>query len=600
MQILKKLLYLLSPQEKRQAFILLCAIIVMAIFEMIGVVSIMPFMAVLMSPEIVETNSYLNSSFNYSKIFGIETNQQFLFLLGVLVFILLIISIALKTFTIYLTVWFINMCNYNFAKRLVEGYLHQPYSWFLNRHSADLGKTILAEVSVVIKSGLYPMLTLIKQSVVAFSLLLVLIAVDPKLTLIVGLTLGLAYGLIYLFLRKSIKKMGQDRLDSNKWLFTSVSEAFGAVKEIKVGGLEKIYINRFSAPAKNLARITAIFAFVKQLPRFALEAIVFGGMLLVILYLMTQLNSFTKAVPIIALYAYTSYRMMPALQEIFTSLTDMRYAITSIDAMYNDIKNLKSFIISTENQDPIQLNNSIILKDINYHYPNSKGDALKNLNLKIQSRTSVGIVGTTGSGKTTTVDIILGLLEAQKGSLKVDEMEVDDNNLKSWQRSIGYVPQHIFLADDTVANNIALGVDSKFINQKNIERVAKIANLHQFVIDELPDQYQTTIGERGIRLSGGQRQRIGIARALYNEPKLLILDEATSALDNITEQTIMNSINNISSDITIIIIAHRLTTVRECEKIFLLNKGEIEAQGTFEELIKSSDKFRAMAENKNN
>tara|TARA_B100001063_G_scaffold240850_1_gene266709 strand:+ start:10394 stop:12196 length:1803 start_codon:yes stop_codon:yes gene_type:complete len=600
MQILKKLLYLLSSQEKRQAFILLCAIIVMAIFEMIGVVSIMPFMAVLMSPEIVETNSYLNSSFNYSKIFGIETNQQFLFLLGVLVFILLIISIALKTFTIYLTVWFINMCNYNFAKRLVEGYLHQPYSWFLNRHSADLGKTILAEVSVVIKSGLYPMLTLIKQSVVAFSLLLVLIAVDPKLTLIVGLTLGLAYGLIYLFLRKSIKKMGQDRLDSNKWLFTSVSEAFGAVKEIKVGGLEKIYINRFSAPAKNLARITAIFAFVKQLPRFALEAIVFGGMLLVILYLMTQLNSFTKAVPIIALYAYTSYRMMPALQEIFTSLTDMRYAITSIDAMYNDIKNLKSFIISTENQDPIQLNNSIILKDINYHYPNSKGDALKNLNLKIQSRTSVGIVGTTGSGKTTTVDIILGLLEAQKGSLKVDEMEVDDNNLKSWQRSIGYVPQHIFLADDTVANNIALGVDSKFINQKNIERVAKIANLHQFVIDELPDQYQTTIGERGIRLSGGQRQRIGIARALYNEPKLLILDEATSALDNITEQTIMNSINNISSDITIIIIAHRLTTVRKCEKIFLLNKGEIEAQGTFEELIKSSDKFRAMAENKNN
>lgn len=600
MQILKKLLYLLSSQEKRQAFILLCAIIVMAIFEMIGVVSIMPFMAVLMSPEIVETNSYLNSSFNYSKIFGIETNQQFLFLLGVLVFILLIISIALKTFTIYLTVWFINMCNYNFAKRLVEGYLHQPYSWFLNRHSADLGKTILAEVSVVIKSGLYPMLTLIKQSVVAFSLLLVLIAVDPKLTLIVGLTLGLAYGLIYLFLRKSIKKMGQDRLDSNKWLFTSVSEAFGAVKEIKVGGLEKIYINRFSAPAKNLARITAIFAFVKQLPRFALEAIVFGGMLLVILYLMTQLNSFTKAVPIIALYAYTSYRMMPALQEIFTSLTDMRYAITSIDAMYNDIKNLKSFIISTENQDPIQLNNSIILKDINYHYPNSKGDALKNLNLKIQSRTSVGIVGTTGSGKTTTVDIILGLLEAQKGSLKVDEMEVDDNNLKSWQRSIGYVPQHIFLADDTVANNIALGVDSKFINQKNIERVAKIANLHQFVIDELPNQYQTTIGERGIRLSGGQRQRIGIARALYNEPKLLILDEATSALDNITEQTIMNSINNISSDITIIIIAHRLTTVRKCEKIFLLNKGEIEAQGTFEELIKSSDKFRAMAENKNN
>ena len=592
MHILKKFLYLLSFKEKRQLILLLVTIIVMAIFEMIGVVSIMPFMAVLISPELVETNPLLNAAYNYSNIFGVKSNQQFLFLLGVLVFVLLIVSISLKTFTIYLTIWFINMCNYNFARRLVEGYLHQPYSWFLNRHSADLGKTILAEVSVVIKQGLYPILTLIKQSIVALALLSVMIFVDPKLTLIVGLTLGIAYGLIYIFIRKSIKKMGKDRLESNKWLFTSISEAFGAVKEIKVGGLEKIYINRFSAPAKNLAKINALFGFIKQLPRFFLEAIVFGGILLVVLYLMTQLNSITKAIPIIALFAYTSYRIMPALQEIFNSVTEIRYALPSINAMYNDLKNLKSFINSPSNDNLFNFENNITIKNLNYNYPNANRTTLKNLSLSIKSRTTVGIVGATGSGKTTTVDIILGLLETQEGSLEIDGRKINKNNLRAWQRSIGYVPQNIFLADDSVAGNIAFGVDPKFIDHKNVERAAKIARIHEFVTSDLPEKYLTSVGERGIRLSGGQRQRIGIARALYHNPKVLILDEATSALDNTTELAVMEEVKNMAKDLTIIIITHRINTVKNCDNIFLLEKGMLIGQGTFNELIRDNKKFR--------
>jgi len=595
MQIIKKLLYLLSHQEKRKTVLLLFAIIVMAMFEMIGVVSVMPFMAVLMSPELVETNSFLNAGYNYSSMFGVETIQQFLFLLGVLVFALLIISIIFKVFTMYLTVWLINICNYNFAKRLVEGYLHQPYSWFLNRNSADLGKTILAEVGVVVSRSLYPLLVLIKQTIVALALLGVLIVVDPKLTLIVGFTLGSAYALIYIFIRKFIKKMGQDRLDSNKWLFTSISEAFGAVKEIKVGGLENIYTNRFSVTAKNLARINAIYGFIKQIPRFALEAIGFGGMLLVVLYLMAQFNSITKAVPIIALYAYTSYRLMPALQEIFTSVTEMRYSVPSLDAMYDDVKSLQSSSNIPKNQDPLQLSKNIVLKNVYYNYPNASKTALKNLNLSIKSKTTVGIVGPTGCGKTTTVDIILGLLEAQKGSLEIDGNEINKKNLRAWQQSLGYVPQHIFLADDTVSANIAFGVNPKFINQKDIERAAKIANLYEFVINELPNQFETTVGERGVRLSGGQRQRIGIARALYHKPKVLILDEATSALDNNTEKQVMNEIKKLEKNITIVMIAHRLSTVRECNSIILLDKGELKGQGTFEELVKINDNFKAAA-----
>ena len=310
---------------------------------------------------------------------------------------------------------------------------------------------------------------------------------------------------------------------------------------------------------------------------------------------MTQFNSINKVLPIIALYAYTGYRLMPALQGIFNSVSEIRFALPSIDAMYKDFKNLKSFTYYSQNKDHLQFDNEITLRNINYDYPNANRTALKNLNLSIKSKTTVGIVGATGSGKTTTVDIILGLLEAQQGSLEIDGRQISKKNIRAWQKFIGYVPQNIFLADDTIAGNIALGVESKFINQKNVERAAKIANIHKFVIDDLPKQYSTTVGERGIRLSGGQRQRIGIARALYHNPKVLILDEATSALDNLTEQTVMEEVKNIGKDLTIIIIAHRLNTVKKCDNIFLLEKGELRGQGSFEELIKNNRKFREVS-----
>jgi ABC-type multidrug transport system fused ATPase/permease subunit len=230
------------------------------------------------------------------------------------------------------------------------------------------------------------------------------------------------------------------------------------------------------------------------------------------------------------------------------------------------------------------------LKNIYYNYPNTSRTALKDVSFSIPAKTTVGLVGATGSGKTTTVDIILGLLEPQKGTLEVDGTVIKSQNSRSWQKSIGYVPQNIFLADDTVAANIAFGVDTKDINQDVVEKVAKIANLHNFVIEELNDQYQTTIGERGVRLSGGQRQRIGIARALYHNPQILILDEATSALDNQTEQAVMEAVNNLSKNVTIILIAHRLNTVKNCDIIYKLDKGRLIGKKTFDEIINENKK----------
>ena len=245
----------------------------------------------------------------------------------------------------------------------------------------------------------------------------------------------------------------------------------------------------------------------------------------------------------------------------------------------------------------LSFNKSITLNNIHYHYPDTSRTALKDINLSIPIHTKVGLVGVTGSGKTTTVDIILGLLEPQQGTLEVDGKIIKKDNSRSLQRLIGYVPQNIYLADDTLAANIAFGTDTNDIDIDAVERAAKIANLDEFVVNELPLKYQTTVGERGVRLSGGQRQRIGIARALYHKPQVLILDEATSALDNLTERAVMNAVHNIQNPITIILIAHRLSTVKKCDKIFLLEGGKLKGQGTYKELLESNESFRATATN---
>ncbi len=584
MQTFKKIFYLLTLKERKQVIFLLFMISVMAFLDMIGVASILPFMAVLSNPEIIEANIVLSKMFMFFKIFGVENNQQFLFALGILVFVLLVISLTFKAFTAYAQVRFSQMRQYSISKRLVEGYLNQPYGWFLNKHSADLGKNVLSEVGQVVAGGITPLITLITNIIVAAALIGLLVLVDPKLAFVAAFSLSLAYIIIYKFVRKYLDKIGKERFFNNQMRFTAISDAFGAAKEIKVSGLEQTYIKRFSAPAQIFAHNQASASIIRQLPRYALEAIAFGGVILMILYLILKSGSFNNALPIISLYVFAGYRLMPALQQIYGSYTQLTFVGPSLDALSYDLKNLTSFK-SNNDQSIMLLDKTIVLKNICYNYPNASRTALKDINLNISAKTTVGLVGATGSGKTTTVDIILGLLEAQKGTLEIDGQVISKKNLRTWQRSIGYVPQQIYLADDTVAANIAFGKDPKDIDQERIEKVSKIANLHNFVVNELPIKYQTTIGERGIRLSGGQKQRIGIARALYHNPQVLVLDEATSALDNETEQVVMEAINNIRKNITIILIAHRLNTVKNCDIIFKIDKGRIVNKGTYSELF---------------
>jgi len=592
MTTVRKLFDLLTPAERVRAALLVGLILVMALLDAVGVASIMPFMAVLSNPQLVETNSAL---VKLRQLTDASSAQDFLFMLGVLVFVLLVVSLAFKALATYAQVRFTLMREYSIGQRLVAAYLHQPYVWFLNRHSAELGKTILSEVTNVVHGGLVPMMTLIAQSVVASALLLLLFLVDPVLALTIYATLGASYWVIYWLMKKFLSNIGQERFEANQRRFTAVSEVFGAVKEVKIGGLEEVYIRRFARPAFIYAKDNAAAHMVTQLPRFALEAVAFGGMLLLVLYLMGNSGGFERALPIIAVYALAGYRLMPALQQIYASISQLRFAGPALDALHQDFMELANPPRRDATDHKLCLSHAIVLRNIEFSYPNTHQAALRNINIDIPARSTIGLVGATGSGKTTLVDLILGLLEPQRGSLIVDDRVIGEDNRSGWQKAVGYVPQQIYLTDDSIAANIAFGVKPEDIDWDALHQAARIANLHDFVTNDLAAQYHTVVGERGVRLSGGQRQRIGIARALYHQPQILILDEATSALDNLTEQAVMEAINNLHNNITIILIAHRLSTVRLCDHILLLEKGEIKAQGTFAQLMEESQTFRAMA-----
>lgn len=597
METINKLLDLLSPAERKRIAALMVMMLVMALLDMLGVASILPFFAVLANPRLVETNSILSWAYQFSANLGVASVKQFLFLLGFFVFVLLVFSLTIKALTSYAQIRFALMREYSLGKRLVEGYLHQPYSWYLNRNSANLGKNILSEVSGVINSSLVPVMTLLAQIAVVIALIGLLLVVDPLLALSVGLVLGISYGGILALMSNWLNSLGQARIRANQERYVVLSEAFGAAKEVKAGGLEAIFIERFAKHAEKYAKCQATVQVAAQMPRFALEAIAFGGMLLVILYLMAQSDNFANALPIISLYAFAGYRLMPALQQIYGALTQLNYARPALQALHNEFIGLNTVEPNSQVVVPLPLNKGIALNDIFYRYPKANAAALNGINLSIPARSTVGLVGATGSGKTTTIDLILGLLEPQTGTLCIDGQVVDASNRRQWQKSIGYVPQHIYLADDTVLANIAFGLPPEMVDMKAVVHAAKIANLHDFVEKNLPQGYATKVGERGVRLSGGQRQRIGIARALYHKPNVLVLDEATSALDNLTEHAVMEAINNLSSNITIILIAHRLSTVKNCDVIFLMDGGKLISQGTFEELTKVNDQFRAMVVN---
>ncbi|WP_333834782.1 ABC transporter ATP-binding protein [Rubrimonas sp.] len=584
---------LLDRRERRRFVLVMALILVMGVVEAAGVASILPFLAVLANPSVIETNALLARAYALG---GFESVERFLMALGMLVFVIVLGTQGVRALTLFAVVRYAQMRNFSFSRRLLSGYLAQPYAWFLNRHTAELGKTVLSEVDLVVGGAVLPAMRIVAYGVVTLCLTALIFIADPVVALSAAGLIGGAYFAIFSIVRRVLNRLGEERVVANRSRFKMASESLGGIKDVKVLGLESVYAERFRAPARRFALTLALGAVIGELPRHVMEALLFGAMILLILAMMaTRPGGFQEILPLLGLYAFAGARLFPAMQQLYYSTTLLRFNRPALMSLHADMMAVTNVAPPPVPVAPLPLEKLLELRGVVYAYPNTTRKALDGFDLAIRARTTIGLVGGSGAGKTTAVDVLLGLLPPQEGRMLVDGVEIGPNNVAAWRRSVGYVPQQIFLTDDTVAANIAFGVPPEAIDMAALERAARIAELHDFVTGSMSEGYATLVGERGVRLSGGQRQRIGIARALYHDPSVLIMDEATSALDTLTERAVMDAVHNIGHAKTIVLIAHRLSTVRACDMIFLLENGRVAAQGTYDELVQRSERFRAMA-----
>lgn len=594
----KKLFELLGEWERKRFYALMGFMVVVAFAEVLGISTLLVLLQIFSEPEQVIQNSYLSAIFyklNFTSIFAFQ-----IFLSGI-VCIIVVMGLVIKAAGTYAIISFSNTCAYSMSMQFLTAYLHQPYSWFLGHNSADINKVVLGEVGAVVSRVLAPSLNLLASVILASTIIIFLVVIEPEIALVSASLIGGGYALIYLSLRGQLLRLGERRFQANTARFRATHEATGGFKEMKLIGLEDMYVERFNKPAKELAVTSSRSAAISELPRYALEVLTFAVLLGVILTLLVRNDGdLTAAIPTLGIFAFSVMKLLPALQKVYHSLSSIRSGIPALDKIYGDYTTMKSLVSSrpvpTDAKLRMPLLDKLELKEIVFSYPASERVALQKVSMEFKANSTIGIVGGTGAGKTTVVDLVLGLLTPESGAILVDGQAINRENIQAWRRSLGYVPQTIYLSDSTIRENIAFGVAPESIDDDAVERAAKLASLHDFILSELPKAYDTAVGERGVRLSGGQRQRIGIARAMYNNPSLLIMDEATSALDNLTERAVMDAIDNIGHEKTIIMIAHRLSTVRNCDQIILLENGKVSHNGRYDELTKYSETFRKMVE----
>jgi ABC-type multidrug transport system fused ATPase/permease subunit len=592
----KILSYIIIKEDRVKVLVLFIGMLFLGFTEMAGVASIVPFMSMVTDNSIIFSNQYLN--YIYVSL-EFENIDDFLFFSGIVV--LCFMSLA-NFFTIYMN-WkiqsFVFMQEYRLALRMLSKYLTQKYVFFLGRNSSDLNKNILTEIGRAMSGVIYPILQVISKSIIVFALLLLLILADPGLAVSIFLSLGLIYFSLFYLVRKMLHKIGNTVADSISKRYKILSEIFSSIKILKLKGGENEFIGNYSGPSKKYAKFSAISTVISHAPRYLLEVVAFGGIMVIVIYLISKGESNSYVISYMALYAFAGYRLLPALQAIYANLTLIYYNFAALEAISVDLKLEEKPIVKPSDVKTLRpiLKSNIALSNVNFSYPNTNKELLKNINLKIIKGTSVAFVGETGAGKSTLIDIILGLHIPDKGKLLLNDLPMDEELYSSWRSSIGYVPQDIYLSDDTILNNIAFMRPENQVSYADVIESAKIANIHEF-INDLPEKYETKVGERGVRLSGGQKQRIGIARALYNKPEVLVLDEATSAMDTVTEENVMKAIENQKDKKTIIMIAHRITTIQNCDVIYMLDNGVISDSGDYEELSQKNNNFQKMAKNK--
>ena len=595
--IVKQLHALLTARERLRFGFLVLATLVLAVLELVGIGAMVAFMGVLAQPDLVLENRWLN---RLNTLLGIGDTHKFILICGFTLLLIYLLRNLLAGFMVWLQLRFVWGTQLSLSQKLLERYIYSPYVYFLTHNTSELQRNLLSETNHLVTGVMLPATQLITQSVMAACILALLLWNDPLLAGAIIMLFGGAYGWVYMRFRHKLSTIGARRVAANQLRFKTLSEALSGIKEVRMTGHEQYFIDGFTDALRKFTRQMIASGLIAQLPRHLIESLAFGGLFGVTLYLVGVKQTMQEIIPVATLYAVAAYRMLPAFQQIMQAVSSLQVNRKSLDVISRDLAFAGRFpdaaMIRNIRKQPITCEESVKLQDISFRYPGAKANAVERFTLTIHKNTTIGLVGPTGAGKSTVADIVLGLLIPQSGQVKIDQTPITEQNAPAWQVHTGYVPQQIFLTDDTIARNIAFGLKPDDIDHEALVDAARMAHIFDFVTNELPGGFDTVVGERGIRLSGGQRQRIAIARALYHTPELLVFDEATNALDGATEAIIRQSVRQLAGSKTLLIIAHRLNTVKDCDVIHVLEHGRIIASGSYEELMEDSDIFRAMAQ----
>lgn len=571
----------ISPRRKNQFLLLFFLMIATSITEIVSIGAVLPFLAILTAPDRLFELDFLKFLIDF---FEFKTPNDLLLPLTFFFIMTVLLTGFLRVFYILVSSRLSFMTGHDLSLEMYKRTLYQSYEIHLSRNSSEIINGILLKASGVINGIIMPILTIISSFIMVSVIMIGLIIVDPFLALISFGGFSFLYALTIKFTRQRLLSNSKKIAEESSVVIKALQEGLGGIRDVLIGGSQETYCHAYQNADLPLRRAEAKNLFIGQSPRFFMESL---GMILIALmayFLSIDAKGLIWAIPLIGTFALAAQRLLPMLQQAYVAWSCIRGGQVSLkDTIQLLSQPIEDYEQKKKDLKKITFNNKILLNKISFKYKSRNHLVLKNVNLDISKGEILGIVGSTGSGKSTLVDIITGLLKPTHGSIVIDKIRLDKNNLRSWQSIISYVPQNIFLADASIAENIAFGIPRDLIDYDRVIEAAKVACLEK-TVNMLKDKYDTAVGEKGLRFSGGQRQRIGIARAFYKQSQIIILDEATSAVDNKTEQMIMTSINNNSRDITLIIIAHRIATLKKCTRIIEVKNKSISKINSFDEL----------------
>lgn len=570
--MLKKFNYIFSTKDKVKLAFLLVTVVIGSFLELMGVAIFTPFVNVIMDPSMIEETWYLNALYEFFAFS--ETNYFLAALAGMIIFIYLFknIFLALQKNWIYKFSYRIQL---KLSTKLLRTYIQEPYTFHLNHNIAVLQRSLQEDTDLFTK-GIIHVMELVAEIAVCGTIGVYLFIVSKSIASTVVVLVLFCVVVFTSLSRKFSKRLGKECQTYKGNLYQWVNQSLGGIKEVKILNREEHFIDSYQDNYEKYVHGLRINRLIATLPRYFVEALCMTGLLLAIIIKMFwgQKSDITSFIPQLAVFAVAAFRLLPSVGKINSHVADILYSLPSFDLIYHDLKAIEGEMdVKIQEEMDWDLQDKIEVKNVRYHYPDSEDMVIDGASFEIPKGKTVAFIGPSGAGKSTMVDIILGLLKPQYGKVYADELDIHKHQCV-WQKTIGYIPQVIYLSDDTIRNNIAFGIKAEEIDEAAIQLALKKAQLYEFV-ENLPNGLDTIVGDRGVRLSGGQRQRIGIARALYHDPEVLVLDEATSALDNETESAVMEAIDNLQGQKTILIIAHRLTTIRNVDVIYEVSGGQV-------------------------